>query len=150
MRDDELAVMIARSEESYARQMIEFGGMEEPEAREKSARDHASLFPDGRVQDEHFVFAVDAEGKAIGWLVYALRAGGTKAWLYDVELDEAARGKGYGREAMRLFEEHARSRGVREIGLNVFAGNETARALYRRIGYRDASVWMIKPLDAAS
>jgi ribosomal protein S18 acetylase RimI-like enzyme len=133
----------------YRRQLVDFAGMSEEDAQAKAQRDYAALFPDGRVQDDHFVFVVEdeADGRTVGYVVYALRAGGAKAWLYELEIDEAERGRGYGREAMRLFEDDARGRGVEEIGLNVFAGNDVARSLYRSSGFHEQSVWMIKPLD---
>lgn len=152
MSDDELPAFLPRGEEGYRRQLVDFAGMSEEDARAKATRDYAGLFPDGRVQDDHFLFVVETEleGRAVGYVVYALRAEGRKAWLYELEIDEAERGRGYGREAMRLFEDHARARGVAEIGLNAFAGNDVARSLYRGTGYREQSVWMIKPLDPAS
>lgn len=147
MRADELAAFLPRGEEGYRRQLVEFAGAADDEAREKAARDYAAVFPGGRVQDDHFALVVEtADGRSVGYVVYALRAQGRKAWLYELEIDEPERGRGYGREALRLFEEHARARGVLEVGLNVFAGNELARALYRRSGWREQSVWMIKSL----
>jgi ribosomal protein S18 acetylase RimI-like enzyme len=149
MRDDELAAFLLRGEEGYRRQLTDFAGMSGEEARTKAARDYANVFPEGRVQEGHFVLVVETkpEGRPVGYVVYALRAEGRKAWLYELEIDDAERGRGYGREAMRLFEEDARGRGVEEVGLNVFAGNEVARSLYRSTGYREQSVWMIKALD---
>ena len=148
MSDAELADFLPRAEESYVHQLVAFAGMDEAAAREKSARDHASLFPGGRVKDDHFALVVEG-AEPIGWVVYAVRPD-AKAWLYDIELYESARGKGHGREAMRLFEDHARARGAREVVLNVWAGNEVARSLYRKTGYSEQSVWMTKPLDPAS
>jgi ribosomal protein S18 acetylase RimI-like enzyme len=147
MSHAELADCLPRMEESYLRQLVAFGGMDEAEARAKSTRDHASLFPEGRLKDDHFALVVEAAGEAIGWVVYALRPD-AKAWLYDIELDASARGKGHGREAMRLFENHARSHGVHGVALNVWAGNEAARSLYRKTGYSEQSVWMSKSLDS--
>ena len=147
MSDDELAAFLPRGEAGYRQQLVDFAGLTEEDASAKAARDYAHVFPDGRVKDGHFVYVVEDEtGNAVGYVVYALRDGGSKAWLYELEIDEAYRGRGYGREAMRLFEEDARGRGVREFGLNVFGGNEVARALYRSLEYREASVEMTKPL----
>ena len=41
------------------------------------------------------------------------------AWVYDVEIEPAYRGHGYGRRAMLLAEAEARARGMTSIGLNV-------------------------------
>ena len=142
----ELTEFLPRLDDAYRRQLVELAGMPEYEAREKAARDHASLFPGGRVADRHLALAAEDEGgRVVGQIVYALRADG-RAWLYWIEVDESIRGRGYGRETLRLFEEHARAAGAHEAGLNVFAANAAARHLYRTSGWREQSVWMGKPL----
>ena len=40
----------------------------------------------------------------------------------------------------------AQARGDRQIGLQVFADNTAALALYRKLGYRTHSLWLAKPL----
>jgi ribosomal protein S18 acetylase RimI-like enzyme len=149
MSDEEMAAFLPRVEEAYVRQLVDSAGMSEEEARTKAAHDYASLFPDGRVRDEHFVFVVeDGGGRAVGHVVYAVRPPGSRnAWLYKLEIDAASRGRGYGREAMRLFEQDAAARGLTSVGLNVFGGNKAARSLYRSLGYREVAVDMTKHLD---
>jgi ribosomal protein S18 acetylase RimI-like enzyme len=149
MSAEELAAFLPRGEEGYFRQLVDFAGMSEEEARTKAARDYASVFPDGRVRDEHFVLVVeDDAGGAVGHVFYAVRPrGGRNAWLYDLEIDDACRGRGYGREAMHLFEQDAAARGLASVGLNVFGANEPARSLYRSLGYREFAVEMTKHLD---
>ena len=74
----------------------------------------------------------------------------TGVWLYEIELDEAARGRGLGREAMIEFEARARDLGAEKLALNVFGGNEVARSLYRSLGYVEESVQMGKRLEGAA
>ena len=104
--------------------------------------------PGGCPLPDHFVFVVEeVSGRAVGHVFYAVRPPGSrKAWLYDIEIAEESRGRGYGREAMRLFEEEAADRGITTVGLHVFGGNEPARSLYRSLGYRELGVEMTKPL----
>jgi GNAT superfamily N-acetyltransferase len=59
----------------------------------------------------------------------------TRAFLYDIEVDEPHRGKGYGRALLTAAEEAARSRGVSALELNVFGGNATSIGLYESAGY---------------
>ena len=68
------------------------------------------------------------------------------AWVNDIEVDEACRGRGYGRQAMLLAEQAARNRGMTSIGLNVHGRNTIARALYDSLGYEVMSQQMKKPL----
>ena len=70
-------------------------------------------------------------------------------FIYDVEIDEAHRGKGYGRAAMELAEQEANALGIGRIELNVFGGNDVARRLYLSVGYVETSVQMAKDLDPA-
>jgi GNAT superfamily N-acetyltransferase len=59
----------------------------------------------------------------------------TRAFLYDIEVDEPHRGKGYGWALLTAAEEAARSRGVSALELNVFGGNATSIGLYESAGY---------------
>jgi ribosomal protein S18 acetylase RimI-like enzyme len=47
---------------------------------------------------------------------------------------------------MLLAEDEARRRGCVRVVLNVFAGNEVARGLYRSLGYDESAVLMVKRL----
>jgi ribosomal protein S18 acetylase RimI-like enzyme len=146
LRDDELPAFLAAMHTFYAADLERNGGLTRDEAEEKATKDHAALFPEGRPLDGHHLYAIEDEhGEAIGRLWYSERDAGD-VFLYAIELDESARGRGYGREAMQAFEELARERGTARIGLNVFGGNEVARSLYRSLGYAETSVHMLKRL----
>ena len=151
VRDDELPEFIRKAREGYAQQIEEHAYTSREEARDKAERDIAGLLPEGRVPEGHHAFVVENEstGEVIGRLWIAERARGTEtvAWVYEISIDEQARGRGYGRQAMLLLEEEVRKRGFPAIALNVFGGNEPARSLYRSLGYREVSVWMSKELE---
>jgi ribosomal protein S18 acetylase RimI-like enzyme len=66
--------------------------------------------------------------------------------LYEIEIEERLRGRGFGREAMLAFEQRARELGAEKVTLNVFGGNEVARSLYHSLGYAEESVHMGKRL----
>jgi ribosomal protein S18 acetylase RimI-like enzyme len=61
-----------------------------------------------------------------------------------VRIEEAHRGRGYGREAMVHAEAEAKRRGLDRIALNVFGRNAAARNLYRSLGYEENAVMMGK------
>ena len=67
-------------------------------------------------------------------------------YVYSVEIAPEHRGRGLGREGMRLFEEEARRRGLSRTNLTVLGGNEVARSLYRSLGYVERAVFMSKDL----
>ncbi|MCW6050422.1 GNAT family N-acetyltransferase [Lyngbya sp. CCAP 1446/10] len=56
------------------------------------------------------------------------------------------RRQGLGAALIIQAENWARSRGDRQIGLQVFLNNQPAMNLYQKLGYESHSVWMIKSL----
>jgi GNAT superfamily N-acetyltransferase len=57
-------------------------------------------------------------------------------FVYDVAIEQALRGHGYGRAAMNVLAAWSRERGSKVLALNVFGQNRVARNLYRSLGYR--------------
>ena len=114
----------------------------EPVARAQQAR----LLFDGFHTPGHRFYWIRCEGSSVGslWLSFDPEAG--EAYIYDIVIFEGQRRRGYASEALRTAEEIARTEGCQRIGLNVFAPNEIAQALYRRLGYAVASLYMNKPL----
>ena len=155
LREDELPRYRESAQLSYAVSIEQNGGMPGDLAREKARRDFEALWPDGRPAVDHCVYAVEeaatVEEAAMGvgylWLAERDNQGRRVIWIYDIEIDEQFRGRGLGREAMRLAEQEARARGVARVELNVFGGNEVARSLYRSLGYEESAVWMGKDLE---
>ena len=150
MTEAEVEDYRVRSEEGYVRQRVDLGGEDERDARRVAAEQMAAYFPEGRPGEGHHLFlARDGEtGEVAGqlWLHERPHAAGTAVWIFDVEVAEARRGKGLGRELMTWAEGWARDRGAAEIGLNVFGGNTVARALYGSMGYAETAVTMAKKL----
>ncbi len=84
--------------------------------------------------------------RSIGTLWFAARdeSGGSGAFIYDIVIDPAQRGRGYGRAAMEALEPLARSLGFDTIRLHVFGHNAVARHLYATVGYAETDVGMMK------
>lgn len=148
MRPDEYPAFIAASKTGYAYDMVVHGGMLPAAAEKKSHDDHATILPDGLGTPGHSIFVVEAEGEAVGHLWVAERGTPERRTLfvYGVEIDEAHRGRGFGRAAMLLAEGEAGARGIGRVELNVFGGNDVARGLYRSLGYVETAVQMGKDL----
>jgi ribosomal protein S18 acetylase RimI-like enzyme len=56
--------------------------------------------------------------------------------LYDLYVDELARGKGIGEALMNRASEYAHSSGIKRIDLQTAKDNSRAQALYKKLGYR--------------
>ena len=124
------------------------GSMPPEAAREKARRDTARSFSAGLATPGQLVFRVLAGEQPVGWLWLAVPGPDdpAMAWVYNIEVDEARRGRGYGRQAMLLAEDEARARGMTSIGLNVHGQNKVAISLYDGLGYAVTAQQMKKPL----
>jgi ribosomal protein S18 acetylase RimI-like enzyme len=68
---------------------------------------------------------------------------GTRAWIEDVVVDEAARGSGVGAALNQAALDHARSCGAKTVDLTSRPSREAANRLYQRLGFeaRDTNVY---------
>jgi GNAT superfamily N-acetyltransferase len=148
MRDDEFERWLPEQRAGYAASMVAHAGISAEAARRKADADTEQLFPGGRPAPDQWVYVVEADGESVGGLWVAERdiEVGRILWIYDVDIDEPYRGRGYGRAAMLFAEEEARRRGLGGIALNVFGGNDVARRLYRSLGYAETAIFMTKDL----
>lgn len=84
-----------------------------------------------------FVATDDLDGSIVGSLTLAMYQipTGTKAWIEDVVVDDAARGKGVGDALNRAALTEAHRRGAKHVSLTSRASREAANRLYRRLGF---------------
>ena len=61
---------------------------------------------------------------------------GLKAWIEDVVVDEAARGRGIGEALSVAALEEARRRGAKDLNLTSRPSREVANRLYLRLGFQ--------------
>ena len=148
LRDDELPAFIEHGRAEYARELETQAGLTADAARTKAETDWARLLPNAVVPEDNYLFVVEDEsGERVGDLWWAERpndAGEPSAFVYSIEISPELRGRGYGKEAMALFEEDARAHGITQFNLTVLGGNEVARGLYRSLGYVERAVFMSK------
>lgn len=80
--------------------------------------------------------ATDAD-RIVGSLTLALYRipTGVKAWIEDVVVDDAARGKGVGEALNRAAIDEARRRGAKNVSLTSRSSREAANRLYQRLGF---------------
>ncbi|MGW5850738.1 GNAT family N-acetyltransferase [Streptomyces sp. NPDC055254] len=109
-------------------------GMSLEAARAKSVADHEALLPQGQDTPGVTLTVLEVAGAPVGRLWLAPRGEGS--YVYDVVVDPAHRGHGYGRDLMRLAEGLALAAGHRVLGLHVFTDNTPALRLYESLGYR--------------
>lgn len=69
-----------------------------------------------------------------------------RAYVDNLAVARESEGQGVGRALLDHVERWARDHGIREVVLDVFAGNQRAIAFYERQGYRSDHIRMAKPL----
>ena len=90
-----------------------------------------------RRQPDSALFVARVDGAVVGSLTLALYRIPTalKAWIEDVVVDDAARGRGVGEALNRAALDEARRRGAKDVSLTSRPSREAANRLYRRIGF---------------
>ena len=135
----------------YARDKVRAGVWSPEEAPWRSAADVGGLLSDGTATEGHLLFLLwdDLTFREVGvvWMAVLDSGTGRSVWIYDIEVYEGFRRKGYATQALRAVEERADELGGDRVGLNVFGHNPGARALYESVGYETTSVNMVKRLN---
>jgi ribosomal protein S18 acetylase RimI-like enzyme len=143
---NELAGLLSTLRSGYLAD-LERSGMSRKEAEANADHSLARLFPGGVPAEGQHIGHVVVDGQDVGVLWLGLTSDEPERWyVYDVEIDEDKRGRGFGRKAMLLAESFAREHGATTLGLNVFGFNSVARSLYRSLGYEESAVQMRKTL----
>jgi len=145
LREDEYDAFIERAMAFYVDDMVR-AGIERDVAHAKADKDLPQLLPDGLATPDHFMYAIEHDGRFAGYLWLCNRDGelGHSLFVYAVEIDDELRGRGLGRAAMVFAEEEAQRLGIAKVALNVFGGNAAARHLYLSLGYEETAVHMEK------
>lgn len=128
----------------YAEAKVRAGIWSRAESLSRSRQEIRGFVGAGPSDRGHeFFVGLDADGRRIGWLWLGLMpspgASPDARWLFQIVVDAALRGHGYGRGLLRAAEEHLQATGRTEIALNVFRWNAVAVALYTSSGYEIAS-----------
>jgi ribosomal protein S18 acetylase RimI-like enzyme len=84
------------------------------------------------------LFVARDQGQIVGSLTLALFRipTGLRAWIEDVVVDDAARGKGVGEALNRAAIDHAQKAGAKTVDLTSRPSREAANRLYQRLGFK--------------
>lgn len=103
-----------------------------------------------RSDASHLLVATDdSTGAVVGSLtlvVFRIPTG-VRAWIEDVVVDGAARGRGVGEALNRFALDRAAALGARTVDLTSRPTREAANRLYRRLGFepRDTNIYRYNP-----
>ena len=136
---------------SYAQTNVDSGRWEEASALERSRQAHNTLLPQGADTENHHLFNIRPDGsdENVGhlWVHIDDQPASQTAFIYDIEIYQSFRRKGYARSALRNIEEFVTGLGATSLGLHVFNYNHSARALYESMGFEIVSHNMKKRLQ---
>jgi len=133
MTPSEFDAFMSDEVEGFAQELVAAGADVEA-ARERSRTLMDELVPAGLESPGMEFHAARVGNETVGglWLSTAQ----TMAFVYNIEVRPEHRRRGYGAAIMNAAARHCRDHGHPYLGLNVFAHNPGARALYDKLGYR--------------
>ena len=146
MSEGEYAAYAAHNDRSYAEELLASGAVQDMDAAlAEAAAAMGALMPQGlQTPDQHLHTVRTPDGETVGVLWVHVQA--DRAFIYDIEMRDEVRGRGYGTQTLRAAAALAREAGRSRIALNVFGHNDGARRLYAREGYLETEViWTAEP-----
>ncbi|MFB6633271.1 GNAT family N-acetyltransferase [Streptomyces sp. NPDC056362] len=138
----------AKSRAAFAQSWIDRGVPEE-QALAKAEDSGRRFLPQGLATPGATISVAVRDDQVVGFLWVGRlerEPGKGTGFVFEIEVVEEQRGKGYGRGLMLLAEHIALEAGERLIELHVFAGNTPAIRLYESLGYRTTLLNSAKPL----
>jgi RimJ/RimL family protein N-acetyltransferase len=135
----------------YAEEKVLAGNWEKEEAPRLAEKEFRALLPDGINTKDNFLYSiVDGEfGQKVGIIWIAVNIPSTlkgDLFVYDFEIFEKFRRKGFATNALKVLDAKARELGKDRISLHVFGQNHPARKLYQKNGFEETNVMMSKKL----
>ncbi|MBM0235424.1 GNAT family N-acetyltransferase [Micromonospora sp. STR1_7] len=154
MTEQELARLREPLERAYAEELAEHRGFTPQAALEHSARQLRELLPAGAATGTALLRMARLGDTEVGWIWVTLpgspgASDTRRAWIHNIEVDPAHRGRGHARRMIQLMEGELARLGVPELGLNVFGTNTVAIGLYRSLGFEVTAQQMAKRIDPA-
>ncbi|GGC92327.1 GNAT family N-acetyltransferase [Enterococcus wangshanyuanii] len=146
MRQETFKDYVALAISEYAKDKIKAGTWSESEALGLAEKSFTDLLPDGPETKDNYLFSlfISESTEEIG--IIWIKVTDQKGFIYDFMIDEKYRGQGYGKRALSTIDEWAREHGLQEIGLHVFAHNESAYHLYKKMGYLETDITMVRKI----
>lgn len=150
MRAERYPAYLEAAIAGYAQENVAAGRWPDVGALERSRADFEALLPQGLATPGNHLYEIRAtsDGDALGfvWLAIEHKHGAVSAYIYDLEVMPEFRRQGHAMRALRAVESIAAAAGATSIGLNVFANNREAQALYEKLGYAPTNINMYKSL----
>ena len=147
MTEAEFEPYLVQTIEDYARERSSNFNTPIDEERLTAREQLTGLLEDGlQTEDQHIWVLEHATNGRVGQIWVNVDEAPQHAFIFDVAIDVAQRGKGYGKCILELLDDQLRTMGMRSVGLNVFSKNAVALNLYRKHGFTITNYNMQKDL----
>ena len=145
LQQEDFERFLERGIREYAEDHVRNGNWPAEGALERSRKEFEHYLPDGiHSQDQYLYSLIDENGNKIGVLWVQVKD--RKAFIFDFLIDEAFRGKGYGKQALAAMDEKLKSMNAESVSLHVFGDNIAAQELYKKVGFQITGIHMKKTL----
>ena len=152
MNNAEYEAWLAEAIAGYAADKVASGQWSQDDSVELARREHEELLPQGLASARNHLFKILAQStEAVGnlWFAEATNFGLSVAYVYNVEISEHHRRRGYAYQAFQALEQEIQGLGLHGIALHVFGHNRAARALYAKLGYEPTNINLFKHVPRA-
>jgi ribosomal protein S18 acetylase RimI-like enzyme len=139
---------LAATIKDYAAEKVASGNYPDDDTSlDRSKAEFDALLPQGLQTPGHEIRSmIDEDDQAVGyvWFTIESRPQGRVVFIYDIAVDPEFRRRGHAQAALAAVEEYARANDCIGVMLHVFGSNAGARELYRKAGYEETNVIMLK------
>ena len=134
----------------YAEESVVAGRTDDESALEWARKETEKFLPDGISTKDMLLLRIVSHqhpGVTLGTIWCGKDSNNpANAFIYDLFLYPEHRGQGHGTAAMTKLESVLREDGYKAVGLHVYAHNQAAANLYRKLGYNATSLNLRKEL----
>ncbi|WLD94192.1 N-acetyltransferase [Alkalihalobacillus sp. AL-G] len=129
-------MMRRRSPEEYTDNIIKNYDMTFVQASDLAVNEFNELLSDGLNTVNHYLYnVVDELKNNAGVIWYFYNQVEKEAYIYEIWIDPAYRGKEHASKAIELYHDHVKELGARKVGLHVF-GKTGLSSYMRRWGLK--------------
>ncbi|HOB16045.1 MAG TPA: GNAT family N-acetyltransferase [Defluviitoga sp.] len=116
-------------------------------ARAETQIDNICGDDEKNVGKNHAYNIINDENEHVGRMWVFINNDRKKAFIYDIRIFPKYLRKGYAMGAIKELEKKLKNDKVKNIGLNVFASNKAAYNLYRKAGFIETYIILVKGFD---
>lgn len=141
-----------------AKKLAESGKVIDPQKRIQNNPGFVEMEVDDTLENvkkyQGKLWLADDNGKAVGYIVGVIWEQSEKNKLeigqhvlgevLDLYLDEAYRGQGLGTKMLGIMEQYFKEKGCDSMWIHLFAENHNAHEVYKKFGFQDRAIGMLK------